>query len=301
LAGDVQPLDLNSEDLPAVMSDRVSALQGMRQKFGPTVAMKPLLPQEAKQLTAQLEQMSPDEQSQTFARLHAALGDDKAYAGAMQQIAPDSPIRALSGMLAGKQRSLTLNTHWFKPDDVVTSGNVAQTLALGESILNKSKADKAQDGSSRFPIPKETDFQSELAKQLKNVFAGQPESYALASQAVKSYYTGSAAKQGDISGGINTERMREAIKATVGSVVEFNGSDTLAPWGMPEDTFSQAARQQLTASLKANGATDRELSTASALTLRQFRDGVYYVMQGQQYKYGANGKPMTINLNENPQ
>lgn len=297
LGGGVQPLDLSSEELPAVLSDRVAALQGMRERFGPTVAMKPLLPQEAKQLSAQLEQMSPDQQSNLFATLHSALGDDKAYAGAMQQIAPDSPVRALAGMLAGKQRSLTTATHWFKPDDVVTSGDVAKTMALGESILNKSKASKEQDGTSKFPIPKQAEFQLELDRQLSGVFAGQPQSYALAAQAVKSYYTGAAAQAGDISGEVDRSLLRRAIKATVGDVVDFNGARTVAPWGMPGDTFEQTARQVLIDTMKAQGMSEQDVANADALTLRQARDGLYYVMQGQQYKYGADGKPLMINVN----
>ncbi|WP_176506166.1 hypothetical protein [Pseudomonas urethralis] len=297
LGGGIEPLDLNSENLPTVLADRVSALQGMRQKFGPTVALKPLLPQEAKALSAQIDQMSPDQQSQLFGKLHAAMGDDRAYAGAMQQIAPDSPVRALAGMLAGKQRSLTTGTHWFRPDDVVQSGDVAKTMALGESILNKSKAQKGQDGGGRFPIPKQTDFDLALGKQLGTVFAGQPQSYSLAAQAVKSYYTGAAAEAGDVSGEVNNALMKKAIKATVGDVVDFNGSSTLAPWGMPGDTFEQVAQQRLVETMKAQGMSEQDLATASALTLRQARDGVYYVMQGNQYKYGADGKPLMINVN----
>lgn len=301
LGGDIQPLDFNSDSLPAALSERVTAIQGMRQKFGQTVAMKPLLPQEAKQLSAQLEQMSPEQQSQLFATLHDAMGDEQAYVGAMQQIAPDSPVRALSGVLAGKQRSLMVDTHWFRPDDVVTSGDVAKTMALGESILNKSKAGKAQDGTGKFPTPKQAEFQAELDRQLGAVFAGQPQSYALAAQAVKSYYTGAAAQAGDISGEVNSTLMRRAIKASVGDVVDFNGSETLAPWGMPGDTFEQVARQRLNEALRGMGASERDLSAASSLTLRQARDGVYYVMQGQQYKYGNDGKPLMINLNEGAQ
>jgi hypothetical protein len=297
LGGGIEPLDLNSENLPNVLADRVSAIQGMRQKFGPTVALKPLLPQEAKALSAQIDQMSPDQQSELFGKLHAAMGDDRAYAGAMQQIAPDSPVRALAGMLAGKQRSLTTGTHWFRPDDVVSSGDVAKTMALGESILNKSKAQKGQDGGGRFPIPKQTDFDLALGKQLGTVFAGQPQSYSLAAQAVKSYYTGAAAEAGDVSGEVNNALMKKAIKATVGDVVDFNGSSTLAPWGMPGDTFEQVAQQRLVETMKAQGMSEQDLATASALTLRQARDGVYYVMQGNQYKYGADGKPLTINVN----
>ena len=298
LGGDVQPLDLNAPDVGDQLSGRVEAIQGMRQKFGPSVAMKPLLPQEAKQLTAQLEQMSPDQKSQLFAKLHSSIGDDQAYAGAMQQIAPDSPILALSGLLAGKQRSMTLNSNWFSPDDVVSSGDVAKTMALGESILNKSKAQKAEDGTSKFPIPKQADFQVELDRQLNGVFAGQPQSYGLAAQAVKSYYTGVAAQKGDISGEIDRGLLRQAIKATVGEVAEFNGSSTIAPWGMPADTFVTTARQRIADTMRAQGMSETDLAAANAMTLRQAKDGVYYVMQGQQFKYGTDGKPLVINMNE---
>ena len=297
LGADIAPLDLNAENLPEVLSDRVTAIQGMRKQFGPTVALKPLLPQEAKTISAQLENMSPDQQSQLFGKLHAAMGDDQAYVGAMQQIAPDSPVRALTGMLAGKQRSLTTSTHWFRPDEVVSSGDVAKTLALGESILNKSKSQKGQDGTAKFPIPEQGDFETALNNRLGTVFAGQPQSYGLAAQAVKSYYTGAAAETGDVSGKLNNSLMDKAIKATVGEVVDYNGTKTLAPWGMPSDTFKNAAQQALVQTMKAQGMSDQDLATASALTLRQARDGVYYVMQGNQYKYGADGKPLMINVN----
>lgn len=297
LGGGVEPIDLNAESLPDVLSNRVAAIQGMQQKFGPTVAMKPLLPQEAKALSAQLEQMSPDEQSQLFGKLHSAMGDDKAYVGAMQQIAPDSPVRALAGILAGKQRSLTTSTHWFRPDDVVSSGDVAKTIALGESILNKSKAQKGQDGGGKFPIPKQTDFDQALDRELGTVFAGQPQSYSLAAQAVKSFYTGAAAEAGDVSGQINSQLIKKAVKAAVGEIVDYNGTKTLAPWGMPSDTFKNAAQQRLVEAMKAQGMSDQDLATASALTLRQARDDTYYVMQGNQYKYGADGKPLMISVN----
>lgn len=299
LGGDVQPLDLGSDDAPAILGDRLAAIQGMQQKFGPTVAMKPLLPQEVKQISAQLEVMSPDDQSSLFARLHAGLGDDEAYAGAMQQIAPDSPIRALTGLIAGKQRSMTLEKNRFSADVEATSGDVAKTMMVGESILNRSKTQKTEDGSPRnFPLPKQADFQLAFSKAMGDVFAGQPQSYELAMQATKAYYTGAAAQRGDISGEVNSRQMKNAIKASVGEVVDFNGSSTLAPWGMAGDKFEQVARDQLVNTMKAQGMSDQDQALASAFSLRQYKDGVYYVMQGQQFKYGADGKPLMINVNE---
>lgn len=299
LGGDVQPLDLGSDDAPAILGDRLAAIQGMQQKFGPTVAMKPLLPQEVKQISAQLEVMSPDDQSSLFARLHAGLGDDKAYAGAMQQIAPDSPIRALTGLIAGKKRSMTLEKNRFSADVEATSGDVAKTMMVGESILNRSKTQRTEDGSPRnFPLPKQADFQLAFSKAMGDVFAGQPQSYELAMQATKAYYTGAAAQRGDISGEVNSRQMKNAIKASVGEVVDFNGSSTLAPWGMAGDKFEQVARDQLVNTMKAQGMSDQDQALASAFSLRQYKDGVYYVMQGQQFKYGADGKPLMINVSE---
>ena len=47
--------------------------------------------------------------------------------------------------------------------------------------------------------------------------------------------------------------------------------------------------------------SEADIATADALTLRQYKDGIYYVMQGQQFKYGADGKPLMVNVNEDAQ
>ncbi|MDI3902576.1 hypothetical protein QK388_02130 [Pseudomonas aeruginosa] len=297
LGGEVQPIDLSSDDLPGVLSQRITAIRSLQDKFGQTVSMKPLLPQEAKQLSAQVEGMSPQQQSELFGKLHTAMGDDRAYAGAMQQIAPDSPIRALTGMLAGKQRSLVTETKWFRPDVEVTSGDVARTMATGESILNKTRAQKQADGAStKYPIPPEKEFVVELDKQLGGVFAGQPQSYGLALQAVKAYYTGAAAEQGIASADVDSDLMKKAIKASIGSVVDFNGQKTIAPWGMSGSDFEPAARASIEQLLDEQGASDLDKAMIDNYTLRQARDGVYYVMQGQQFKYGTDGKPLIIKV-----
>ncbi|EPQ8855247.1 hypothetical protein ACUW0R_006564 [Pseudomonas aeruginosa] len=297
LGGEVQPIDLSSDDLPDVLSQRITAIRSLQDKFGQTVSMKPLLPQEAKQLSAQVEGMSPQQQSELFGKLHTAMGDDRAYAGAMQQIAPDSPIRALTGMLAGKQRSLVTETKWFRPDVEVTSGDVARTMATGESILNKTRAQRQADGAStKYPIPPEKEFVVELDKQLGGVFAGQPQSYGLALQAVKAYYTGAAAEQGIASADVDSDLMNKAIKASIGSVVDFNGQKTIAPWGMSGSDFEPAARASIEQLLDEQGASDLDKAMIDNYTLRQARDGVYYVMQGQQFKYGTDGKPLIIKV-----
>lgn len=294
---DFVPLDPSSfvGGDPAALNEqlqlRANTIQGMQNKFGNRVQARPLLPQEAKAVESVLQEMPAKQKVQVFGMLQNAFNDDKMFIGAMQQIGQGSPMLALTGMLAAKQRSLTTNTHWFKPNEVVTSGDVAQTMALGESILTNQK-----DGA-KFPMPASADFDAELSGHLGKVFANQPQSYMLAAQAVRSYYAGASAEAGDTSGVLDSNRIFRSVKATVGEIVDYNGVQTLAPWGMSESDFTDRSQQLVESAFQAQGLSvdDR---TMQALSLRQSKDGVYYVMQGQQYKYGADGKPMMINFNE---
>jgi len=101
--------------------------------------MKPLLPQEAQMLSQALAGGTPRDQVQIMGNLYRSAGDGAVYQGIMQQIAPDMPVKALAGMIMAKQQDLTLQTHWFKPNEVVSSGDVATTLLEGEQLLNKAR------------------------------------------------------------------------------------------------------------------------------------------------------------------
>lgn len=70
---------------------------------------------------------------------------------------------------------------------------------------------------------------------------------------------------------------------------------------MPGHTFRDVATERLVGTMKAQGMSEADIATADALTLRQYKDGIYYVMQGQQFKYGTDGKPLMVNVNEGAQ
>ncbi|MBN0056232.1 hypothetical protein JTL73_34875, partial [Pseudomonas aeruginosa] len=101
--------------------------------------------------------------------------------------------------------------------------------------------------------------------------------------------TGAAAEQGIASADVDSDLMKKAIKASIGSVVDFNGQKTIAPWGMSGSDFEPAARASIEQLLEEQGASDLDKAMIDNYTLRQARDGVYYVMQGQQFKYGTDG------------
>jgi len=306
----VQPLDIaaladpnGAGKVSGQMRDRVASITAMQKQYGPQVQMRPLLPQEAQFLTRALDQASPRQQVDLFGTLRKAFDDDSAYAAAMQQIAPDSPVKALAGILVAKQRKITLESNLFSADTTAMSGDIAATLLDGEALLNKTKGQKAEDGKAKgIPLPPEKDFRDQFSSAAGHVFAGRPQAYEVAMQAVRAYYTGKAAQDGDVSGQIDGGRMKHAITAVLGEVVNYNGNgEVLAPWGMDKSTFKDKTKDAFRTELKARGMPDSMLDSLPALGLRNKGDGTYYVVQGRNYLYDRQGQPVIINLNGQPQ
>lgn len=291
----VAPIDFSAVGAPGFteqVADRVATITAMRKEYGTQVPMRPLLPQEAQQLSTTLDKANPKQQAELFATLSQSADTD-AYKGIMQQIAPDSPVRALAGMIAGKQRSMTLDTHLFGPDDVTTGGDVATTMLQGQRLLDATKEQKTEDGkpTSKLFLPETTTLQADFQDKVGAAFAGRPAAAQVAFQAMQSYYVGKAAQSGKLAASksdIDSGLVKEAITATLGSVVDFNGNgEVLAPWGMDESAFEDRAQQ----ALSSTGVED-----VSDLGLRNLGDGTYYVTSGRNFLYDKSGHPVLIDV-----
>jgi hypothetical protein len=305
---DLPPLNLTqlgdpnaNQQISQQIQDRVTTITAMRKQYGSQVPLRPLLPQEAAQLTNALQTADPKDAAILYGSLQNATGGDlEAYKGIMQQIAPDAPIKALAGLLTAKQRQLTLATHWFKPNEVAPSGNVATTMLQGEALLNPSKAQKGEDGkpTSKLFLPETTQLQSEFQDRVGDAFAGRPGAAETAFQAVQAYYVGKAAQSGRLASGkqdVDPAIMKEAITATLGNVVSFNGGGSvLAPWGMSEGDFLDKAQSALTAAQKS--VKPEFAANLNSAGLRNNGDGTYYVTQGRNFVPGKDGKPLVITL-----
>ena len=276
LATDVY--DPSSDNAADVMADRLSTLQSMRQKYGQTVAMKPLLPQEAAGIAAALDKATPDQQIELLGRLHDTIGDRQGYMGALQQIRPGSPVTAVVGAIAGKQKELTTATHWFKPNDVVTSMDAASVLARGENLINKTKQSNATDGKGKFEMPSEEDFDTALDAYVKDAYADREEAKFIDRQVIRAAYAGLSAERSGGSKTLDSELMDKAVRVGVGEVTDFNGQDTFVPWGMDEDDFRLEARRKLVKAVD-----DQKLgppAMVNGLTLKPIGDGRYLVYRG---------------------
>jgi hypothetical protein len=306
---DIAPLDFNALDSPqtaAQMQDRIATLRAMQKQYGP-IPVKPLLPQEAQQLTAALNDATPKEQASIFGELQAAISDPGAYRSAMQQIAPDAPVKAMAGMLTAKQAELTTGTHWFRPDDTIGSQDVAATMLQGEQLLHPTKTQAGENGKPKtgLYLPETKTLQNEFQGKIGVAFAGRPQAAEIAFQAVQAYYVGKAAQTGRLASGssdIDSALVEESINATLGGVTDYNGrGEVLMPWGMTQDTFDDRAQASINQQIKQHGFTGRTAEALADSGLRNAGDGTYYLMQGRNFALDEAGQPIVIDINQAPE
>lgn len=277
----VQPLDLaavlsgNVDAVRSQVGERMATLATLRKQYGPEVGTAPLLPQEATAIGGALAQATPGQAIKLYGTLATVFGDPQAYRAAIQQIAPDAPVRAYVGLL-----------HERTPKG-------AQLILQGEALLNRSKSDKAEDGKApAFPMPPAAEFTAAMDEALGDAFRGRPGAYEVAMQVVRAGYAGSAATDGDMSGEIDTKRLKNVIRFAIGDVAEVNGSQVVMPAGMDEDTFADKL-EAAWSGLQLPAGAPRELDD---YRLQQAGDGSYYVVHGGAFLHGANNRPVVLKV-----
>lgn len=306
------PLDITGvvdpaqqQQTAAVLQDRAARIGGMRKSLGAAVPMKPLLPQEAGQLIQVLDSAQPQQAAEIFAGLSQAAGSVDVYKGIMSQVAPDAPVKAHAGLLAANQRELVTGNNWFEPDPFVKSTDVAATMLRGDQLLNPSKQDKTEDGKPKtkgllLPSEAQAALQAQFAKEVGTTFAGRTEDADRAYQAVQAYYVGRADQLGKLaqdSQTVNTALVKEAVRNTLGNVVDYNGQ-VLAPWGMTADDFEDriekafadvAEREKVPEGITPN------LSTFGLVNTN--REGRYVVRLGEKWVPDSHGNPLILDIN----
>ena len=289
--GNVKPIDWNKTDeVQAELINRVGVASTMNQNYGAPLTL--LTKQEAANLAAGMNNMSAPEKLRYLGLIRASVKDQAAYRSIVQQIAPDSVVTAVAGMIVTKDSQVTVS-RMFGADDTYAPQQVAQLMLEGEAILNPTKAAAGQDGrGGKYPLPKESDFLTEFNNQVGNAFAGNPAAASAAMQSVKAYYVGKSAREGDLSDVMNSKRMQEAISAVTGGVTDINGSNVIRPWGMPEDIFKDRAKVAFEGTIKSKGM----IASYGGVTLQNYGDGSYLVRSGTDFLRGPDGAPIVIDV-----
>ncbi|KAK6697362.1 hypothetical protein SNK04_014114 [Fusarium graminearum] len=258
------------------LNDRMATIQGMRKRWGTQVQERLLLPQEVK--------VFADTQDSTAVQQTAMLGVQPGDAADF----PEEPVVAYAGMLATKERaSVTTAKHWFSPNETVGARDVSATMLEGNRILQ-------QKGDIKFPIPPDKDF--------RTAFTDATGQSLLAAPAVRAYYTGKSSAEGDQSGQVDSTRMRQAIRASLGEVVDINGrGEVLAPWGMSEGDFEDRAEAAFTTAARAAGLPDSTVGNFGAFGLAQSGENTFFVKSGMSYLYKKDGTPLMIRIDGSSQ
>jgi hypothetical protein len=300
---EVPPLDVTALDDPtqrAALQSRVDTIAGMRKTYGPLVQMKPLLPQEAAQLGALV---GDSDSADIFAKVRAAVSSDEAYAAIMQQIAPDSPVKAYAGQIFGRTVPVTIKPRLFSQDEQAAQRVIAETMVTGENLVNKTKQQLGSDGKpvKSLYAPDKTLFDASFADAVGNSFVGNPDALNLAQQAAYAYYVGKSAQTGRLNAAgepIDPGLMQETMRATVGEKVDFHGKgDVLPPLGVDSDAFENAVHAQYMAEMKARGISRDEAADAfSSLGITNIRGR--YVMTNGRGPFSIKGKPVIIDLDK---
>jgi hypothetical protein len=276
----------------------------LTKQFGVPVPMRPLLPQEAKQVSQVLDHGSETVVADFLNDLRDNAGSSDVFRGMMAQVAPDQPVKASAGVLASMQRDLTTGTHWFKPDESITSRNVAATMLKGDGILNPSGAAKKEDGKPQLQLflteVTAKGLQDQFGKVVGDAFRNDPQGAERAFQNVRAYYVGKAAQTGALSRDsqtIDPKLVREAVSSTLGNVVDIHGNGrVLAPWGMSESNFEDHVARALPVALKRAGLS-AGMAPSDAFGLDDGpEDGVYVITNGRSWLRDANNKPVLLDI-----
>jgi len=285
--------------IAAELKNREAIRGGVSQKVGTAVPM--LTPDEAKEIGTGLNAADADKAAQTFDFLRNTLGD-QGYRAVMAQIAPDSPVKAYAGQIYGRRNPVTTKTHLFSPDEQTEQRIIAGTIVTGENIVNKSRAQKSEDGKPVKSLyePDKALFDAAFTDSVGTAFAGNPDALELAQQSAYAYYVGRSAQTGRLNPAgepIDGKLLQETMRAAVGEKVDFHGyGDVLPPLGYDSDAFENAVFSRFVAEMKTRGVSQEEATDAfPSLGVTNIR-GQYVMTSGSQ-PFKLKGKPVIIDLN----
>lgn len=260
-----------------------------------------LAPDEAKGMGQQLAAATDAKAIETFGFLRAGLSDS-GYKQVMQQISPDSPVKAFAGQIYGRPRPVMLGGGVWTDAEARSQGVIAQTIVTGENIVNKTRTQLGADGKpvKSLLTPDKTRFDAAFADEVGTAFRDNPQALELAQQVAYAYYTGRSAQQGRVNKegeDVNDNLMKETLRSTLGTVVNFHSyGDVLTPLGVDEDQFEAGLRSRYVAEMVVRGFT-RQQALAAYPSLGAENVGGRYMMTKGREPFAIRGQPVVIDLN----
>lgn len=282
----LQPLDpQDPEAFSEELKRRSAALPIMAQQYG-TASM--LAKAEAENLARNLELLPADQKVAQLETIRSSIADDMVYANVLNAIRPDSPVTALVGNIAA-----------------AGARDSARMIAMGEDLLNPTKAGKGTDGRGAFPLPQEALMRQAWVDTVGDSYRGYPDAEATAYQAFKAYYAAAAAKKGlnDPKAAPDDGIVSEALQAATGGVTRWEtdwfGNDTpsanvVLPYGMSPDVFKDRVSAEWLRMREGLGYSKTAVGDIGLYNTGA--NGEYMVMSGTSWLPDKNGQPVILRI-----
>lgn len=253
----LNPSDLNA--FSAELGNRETVAKTMREQFDSPLQL--MTKEEAGAIAQAMDQMPSSQKLEYLRTIRSSVKDDASFNSVMQQLRPDSPVTAQAGALMMKRnvdtlvppgqrpidktRNITVQGHWFGPDETMSPQDVAARIIEGEAILNPTKGDKATDGKPKFALPHDTELRQRWTSYVGDAYRGFEKTENESYQAFRAFYAAEAVRRGKYDGQLDKDIADRAAIAVSGGVTDVNGKNVVLPWGMGKDEFYAKAKANL--------------------------------------------------------
>lgn len=276
IVDELQPID--PADPGPALGARVQAAQALEAHLGRRVS--PLGPADEMQLGRVFNNpdATPDDHAQMLGVLVQGLG--QRYA-----------IQALENMNAeGRQ---------FAAAGIA----IAERDPIAASMILRGLALRRNQDHPKI-VPPDADLVAEL-DALYALYAEDPDARARMTDAVKSAYADLSAREADYSGVIVSSRVKEAVRAVTGGILETEWGTISAPRrGLDEDAFEKWVERLRPSDLEVMGGVTYygnekalELLQDGDVQLEEIRRGAWYVRHGMNYMAKPDGSRFVLEWN----
>jgi len=216
------PVDLSDPEPAAdALTDRFGIARAVSARYN--APFKPLTREEVAVMSSALSHGSPEMKRDYLAKLARATSrDPDGYMALMGQIAPDDPVTAIAGAMAGRQEN-----------------RAADLMLRGQAILRPpAKGDGRPDSGGLLPMPSETELRSDFDSTVRDALTASPKARSAHYQAAKAIYAAMSADAGDKdTKTLDRDRWEDAITMAVGQIEKYNGRRMVLPRGYDVDQF----------------------------------------------------------------
>lgn len=266
----------------------------------------PLTNGEAAALRGTLDRLTP--QQRTAALQAMGIGNGRGVSAgaraALNQIYADDPASRMGAMLMGRAGSVA------GVNGRVGGDTAARRMLHGAAILNPPEGAN-QEGNERpqVDMPSDAALRAAWRDVVGDAYAGSPEMDAQAYQAFRAYFAGAAAEMGVnaaelvVNGSPAPVRRlaTEAARVAAGEIrSNRDGTRTILPWGMSNDSFTRGLQSGWGAIQEAYPNSDISRRSSADFDY-QFersdgRHAYYRVMDRGAQATGSEGQPVVVKV-----